>query len=125
MRVLVTGGAGFIGSHIVDQLIAAGHEPAVVDDLSSGRPENLPQGVALHKVDVRDQTSLAKVFDAFQPEAVCHQAAQMSVSRSVREPAFDAQVNLLGLINVLDGAVRIGAKRGLRLVRGRSLWGCL
>jgi UDP-glucose 4-epimerase len=123
MRVLVTGGAGFIGSHIVDQLIALGHEPCVVDDLSSGRPENLPEGVPLHQVDVRDQAALDKVFDQFQPEAVCHQAAQMSVSRSVREPAFDAQVNLLGLINVLDGAVRAGAKRVVFASSGGVLYG--
>ncbi len=123
MRMLVTGGAGFIGSHIVDRLIAAGHEPCAVDDLSSGRRENLPQSVPLYQVDVRDRTAIAKVFEEFQPEAVCHQAAQMSVSRSVREPAFDAQVNLLGLINVLDGAVAVGAKRVVFASSGGVLYG--
>ncbi len=123
MKVLVTGGAGFIGSHIVDQLMAQGHEPLVVDDLSSGRRENLPQGVPLHEVDVCDQKAIDRVFDEFQPEAVCHQAAQMSVSRSVREPAFDAKVNLLGLIHVLDGAVRVGAKRVVFASSGGVLYG--
>jgi len=123
MRVLVTGGAGFIGSHIVDQLLAAGHQPAAVDDLSSGRRENLPESVPLYEVDICDQKALASVFDEFQPEAVCHQAAQMSVSRSVREPAFDAQVNLMGLIHVLDEAVRVGAKRVVFASSGGVLYG--
>lgn len=123
MRVLITGGAGFIGSHIVDQLIAQGHEPAVVDDLSSGRRENLPKDVPLHVVDVCDQKAVERVFDEFRPDAVCHQAAQMSVSRSVREPAFDAKVNLLGLIHVLDGAVRVGTKRVVFASSGGVLYG--
>jgi len=123
MRVLVTGGAGFIGSHIVDQLLAAGHQPAAVDDLSSGCRENLPESVPLFEVDICDQTALAAVFDEFQPEAICHQAAQMSVSRSVREPAFDAQVNLLGFLNVLDGAVRVGAKSVVFASSGGVLYG--
>jgi UDP-glucose 4-epimerase len=123
MRILVTGGTGFIGSHIVDQLLALGQEVEVVDDLSSGRRENLASGVPLHQVDVCDRQSLAKVFDRFRPQAVCHQAAQMSVSRSVREPAFDARVNLLGLISVLDEAVRVGAKRVVFASSGGVLYG--
>ena len=86
MRVLVTGGAGFIGSHIVDQLLATGHEPAVLDDLSTGSRANLPAAVPLHVADIRDRDAVAEVFAAVRPDAVCHQAAQMSVSRSVREP---------------------------------------
>ena len=86
MRVLVTGGAGFIGSHVVDALLAAGHEPAALDDLSSGSRENLPAGVRLFEADIRDAAAVAAACDAFRPEAVCHQAAQMSVSRSVRVP---------------------------------------
>ena len=111
MRVLVTGGAGFIGSHIVDALLEAGHEPVVVDDLSTGSRDNVPAGVPLEVIDVRDAARLAEVFARHRPQAVCHQAAQMSVSRSVREPRFDAEVNLVGLLGVLECAIREGVLR--------------
>jgi UDP-glucose 4-epimerase len=100
MRVLVTGGAGFIGSHVVDQLLERGHEVAVLDNLETGSLENLPDGVLVDVVDVQDEAAVAAVFAGFRPEAVCHQAAQMSVSRSVREPGYDARVNIVGLLNV-------------------------
>ena len=101
MRVIVTGGAGFIGSHIVEHLLAAGHEPHVIDNLSSGDRRNLPAGVTLHEVDVRDTAAVQRVFETVRPQAVTHQAAQMSVSLSVREPYFDAEVNVMGLLSVL------------------------
>ena len=123
MRVLVTGGAGFIGSHIVDQLLAAGHEPAVLDDLSTGSRANLPAAVPLHVADIRDRDAVAEVFAAARPEAVCHQAAQMSVSRSVREPHFDAAVNCMGLINVLDAAVARRCGRVVFASSGGVLYG--
>jgi len=123
MRILITGGAGFIGSHIVDACLAAGHVPAVVDDLSSGSPKNLPANVPLFRVDIRDRVALAKVFDEFRPEAVSHQAAQMSVSRSVREPVFDAEVNVLGLLNIFDEAARVGAQRIVFASSGGVLYG--
>ena len=123
MKTLVTGGAGFIGSHIVDALQAAGHEVAVLDDLSSGSRANLPSGVPLHVVDIRDSAAVADVFAAERPDAVCHQAAQMSVSRSVREPRFDAEVNCIGLINVLDAAVASGCRRVVFASSGGVLYG--
>ncbi len=123
MRVLVTGGAGFIGSHIVDQLLEKGHEPAVVDDLSSGSRDNLNPEVPLHVVDIRDRQSLEKVFEQVQPQWVCHQAAQMSVSRSVREPIFDAEVNIIGLLNVLELAQRGGVERFVFASSGGVLYG--
>lgn len=123
MKILVTGGAGFIGSHIVDALRAAGHEPAVLDDLSSGSRDNLPADVPLHVVDIVDTAAVAAVFAAVRPDAVCHQAAQMSVSRSVREPLFDARVNCLGLINVLDAAVQTGCGRFVFASSGGVLYG--
>jgi UDP-glucose 4-epimerase len=123
MHVLVTGGAGFIGSHIVDQLLAGGHTCAVLDDLSSGVREQVPAGVPFYEVDTRDAAGVARVFEQECPAAVCHQAAQMSVSRSVREPAFDADVNLIGLLNVLDCARRSGAERFVFASSGGVLYG--
>jgi len=123
MKILVTGGAGFIGSHIVDGLLAAGHQVVVIDDLSSGVRENLPPGVPLHVVDIVDGAAVRGVFERERPEAVCHQAAQMSVSRSVREPVFDAQVNAIGLLNVLEASVRHGVKRFVFASSGGVLYG--
>ena len=123
MKVLVTGGAGFIGSHIVDQLLAAGHQACVIDDLSSGSRDNLPPEVPLHVVDIVDTAAVADVFAREKPAAVCHQAAQMSVSRSVREPLFDAQVNCIGLINVLDAAAAGGCTRLVFASSGGVLYG--
>lgn len=123
MKILVTGGAGFIGSHIVDGLLADGHCVAVLDDLSSGSRKNLPENIPLHVVDIVDGKAVAKVFAAERPDAVCHQAAQMSVSRSVRDPLFDAQVNCIGLINVLDAAAKHGCKRVVFASSGGVLYG--
>ncbi len=123
MRVLVTGGAGFIGSHIVDACRAAGHEAFVIDDLSSGSRKNLPADVPLNVIDIRDTAAVNRVFDEVRPHAVSHQAAQMSVSRSVREPIFDAEVNVLGLVNVFDAAARVGASRIVFASSGGVLYG--
>ena len=123
MRVIVTGGAGFIGSHIVDTLLMRGHSPFVVDDFSSGSRQNLPAAVPVFECDIRDGAKLSTVFDEVRPEGVCHQAAQMSVSRSMREPVFDADVNIMGLLNVFDQASRVGAKRIVFASSGGVLYG--
>ncbi len=123
MRVLVTGGAGFIGSHIADRLLARGHAVAALDNLETGSRDNLPPDVPLYEIDIRDRAGVARVFDDFRPTAVCHQAAQMSVSRSVREPAHDAEVNVLGLLNVLDQAVRGGPMPVVFASSGGVLYG--
>ncbi|HID24282.1 MAG TPA: NAD-dependent epimerase/dehydratase family protein, partial [Planctomycetaceae bacterium] len=123
MRVLVTGGAGFIGSHIVDQLQAEGHDPIVVDDLSTGSRDNLSDSVPLHVVDIRDQSALAQVFEQVRPHWVSHQAAQMSVSRSVREPVFDAEVNVMGLLHVLELSQQHGVERLVFASSGGVLYG--
>ncbi|MBX3442541.1 MAG: NAD-dependent epimerase/dehydratase family protein [Planctomyces sp.] len=123
MRVLVTGGAGFIGSCLVDQLLASGHEVAVLDDLSSGSRENLPADVPFYEADVRDADAVRGVFEKVRPDAVSHQAAQMSVSRSVREPRFDAEVNVLGLIHALDAAVAQNVERFVFASSGGVIYG--
>lgn len=123
MRVLVTGGAGFIGSHVVDELLAAKHSVAVLDDLSSGSRENVPAGIPLHVVDVRNREGVRRVFDEVRPEAVFHEAAQLSVSRSVREPVFDAEVNLLGILHVLENCARLGTRKIVFASSGGVLYG--
>ena len=123
MKFLITGGAGFVGSHVADGLLDAGHEVHVVDDLSSGARENVPGGAALHVCDIRDRDGLAKVFADARPDRVCHQAAQMSVSRSVREPVFDAEVNVIGLLNVCELAREHGVDRVSFASTGGALYG--
>lgn len=110
MRALVTGGAGFIGSHIVETLLAQGSEVAVLDNLSTGRRENVPKAVQLYEVDLRDRDSVFRVVRDYRPDVVSHQAAQASVAISVREPRLDAEVNLIGGINLLDACTADGSR---------------
>jgi UDP-glucose 4-epimerase len=110
VRAIVTGGAGFIGSHVVDALVARGDEVLVVDDLSSGRRENLNEHVSLAVADVRDRDAVDAIFDEVRPEACFHLAAQANVRVSVERPAHDADVNVLGTIRVLNAATRHGTR---------------
>jgi UDP-glucose 4-epimerase len=113
VRIIVTGGAGFIGSHVVDRYLELGHEIVVIDSLWShggGRRENLPARVGFVHLDIRDD-EIQRVFQEFKPEIVCHHAAQHSVAIGSRDPKYDAQVNVIGLINVLEASVRAGARK--------------
>jgi len=103
----VTGGAGFIGSNVVDALLARGDEAHALDDLSKGARENVPAGAELHVADIREPDS---VFDAVRPEVVLHLAAQADVRVSVERPALDAEINVLGTVRILEAARRHGAK---------------
>jgi len=121
MRVLLTGGAGFIGSHVAEHLLARGHEVAVVDDLSSGRRENLPEGARFFEADIR--SGCARIFEEFRPEVLSHQAAQMDVRRSVREPDFDADVNVLGTLRLLENCIRHGVSKVVFASTGGAIYG--
>jgi UDP-glucose 4-epimerase len=129
MRALVTGGAGFIGSNLVDRLLAEGHEVDVLDDLSSGTLANLADARAdrtnrltFHQIDIRDP-QLVDLIGRRSPEVVYHLAAQMDVRVSVARPAFDAEVNVVGLINVLEGARVAGARKVVFASSGGTIYG--
>ncbi|MDD5749562.1 MAG: NAD-dependent epimerase/dehydratase family protein [Patescibacteria group bacterium] len=110
MRILVTGGAGFIGSHLTDSLVKAGHQVLVVDDLSFGKKEYIHPQAELIQLDIREK-SLEKVFFDFAPEVVYHLAAQKNVRASIENPRLDAEINILGALNVLQSAIKAGAKK--------------
>ena len=122
MKVLVTGGAGFIGSHVVDAYQAAGHEVVVVDDLSTGRESNLNPAAKFYEMDIRDP-KLSKVFEKEQPDYVNHLAAQVDVRRSVAEPMLDADVNIIGSINLLECARKYPVKRLIYVSTGGAVYG--
>jgi UDP-glucose 4-epimerase len=122
MRVLVTGGAGFIGSHIADALLARGDDVLVIDDLSSGRTGRLDPQLPLHKVSITDAPALNAEVAAFGPELICHLAAQIDVRASVDAPAADAGVNILGTVNLLEAARQADA-RVLFASTGGALYG--
>ena len=111
MKILVTGGAGFIGSHVVDAYLAAGHDVTVVDNLASGSRANLNSAARLHQADIRDLAALGAVFEAERPELVNHHAAQASVRRSMEDPPADAQINVIGSLNVLEACRRFGVRK--------------
>jgi UDP-glucose 4-epimerase len=127
MVCLVTGGAGFIGSNLVDALLARGDRVAVIDDLSSGKRHNLSAalsaGAVLHEGDIRDAKTLAEVFAAAQPELVFHLAAQVDVRVSVEQPVRDAEANVIGTIAVLEAAHRARVKRVVNSSTGGGLYG--
>lgn len=122
-RLLVTGGAGFIGSHVVETALQQGWEVAALDDLSSGSRDNLPEGVQLFTVDVRDAAAVARAVAEFRPTVISHQAAQASVSVSVKEPLLDASVNITGGLNVLDAARAHGVQRVVFASTGGAIYG--
>ena len=122
VKILVTGGAGFIGSHIADAFISQGHDVVIVDNLETGNFENVNKKAAFYLLDIRSK-EMEKVFQMEQIDVVCHQAAQMDVRRSVRDPLFDADVNVKGTLNLLQNAVKYNVKRVLFASTGGAIYG--
>jgi UDP-glucose 4-epimerase len=122
VKILVTGGAGFIGSHVCDAFLAQGHEVHALDDLSSGRQENLDPRVTLHVLDIRSREASA-LIERERYQAMAHLAAQMDVRRSVADPSFDAEVNIRGFINLLEACVKAGTQRVLFSSTGGAIYG--
>jgi UDP-glucose 4-epimerase len=121
-KILVTGGAGFIGSHVVDLFIGKGFEVVILDDLSTGRASNLNPSARFYQMDIRDP-KIREVFDAERPEYVSHHAAQMDVRRSVAQPMFDADVNILGSINLIECAREFEIERFVYISTGGAVYG--
>jgi UDP-glucose 4-epimerase len=121
-KILVTGGAGFIGSHVVDLFVAQGYEVIIVDDLSTGRTSNLNPAAKFYQMDIRSP-QIREIFEAEKPDYVSHHAAQMDVRRSVAQPLFDADINILGSINLLEIAKDFQVKRFIYISTGGAVYG--
>jgi UDP-glucose 4-epimerase len=121
-KILVTGGAGFIGSHVVDLFVSKGHEVVIVDDLSTGRVSNLNPAAKFYKIDIRDP-KIRDIFETERPDFVSHHAAQMDVRRSVAQPLFDADVNILGSINLIECAKEFNVKHFVYISSGGAAYG--
>ncbi len=122
MKILVTGGAGFIGSHLTDAFIALGHEVVVVDNLVTGRKENLNPNAKFYEADIRSE-QIATIFANEKFDVVCHQAAQMDVRKSVADPRYDADVNIIGTLNLLEQASKTGVQKILFASSGGAMYG--
>ncbi len=122
MKILITGGAGFIGSHVAQAYLELGHEVVVVDNLSSGYLHNVDPRVKLYKIDIRDE-QLSEVFACEQPDIVNHHAAQISVPLSIQDPMLDADINTLGFINILQCCVKYQVKKVIYISSGGAIYG--
>ena len=124
MKILVTGGAGFIGSHTVDALVATGnHQVSIIDNLSAGKRHQVNSGAHFHELDIRDADAVRRVIEAETPEVIVHLAAQMDVRRSVADPAYDAGVNVIGFLNLIESARQHGLRRVIFSSTGGAIYG--
>lgn len=123
MKVLVTGGAGFIGSHVVDALVKEGHSVAVVDDLSMGKREQVHPSARFYQADIRNRQTLEEVFRIERPEVVNHHAAQADLRRSMSEPSFDASVNIIGSLNLIELSIAHKVRKFVNISSGGAVYG--
>ena len=122
MKILVTGGAGFIASHVVDRYIEAGHEVSVIDDLSTGRRSNVNPRAVFYQMDIRSP-EIGEVIAKEKPEVINHHAAQMNIRCSMEDPIFDAEVNILGSLNLLKTAIQYSIRRVIYSSAGGAVYG--
>ncbi|CAN5393145.1 SDR family oxidoreductase [soil metagenome] len=123
MKILVTGGAGFIGSHVAEGLLAAGHQVVIVDNLHTGHKYNIPEGATFYEVDICDRSALAQVFEKEQIEAISHQAARANVRESMSDPVAYATVNILGTLNLLELARQHNCRKIVFASTGGAVYG--
>ncbi|MBW3637663.1 MAG: NAD-dependent epimerase/dehydratase family protein [Armatimonadetes bacterium] len=123
MRILISGGAGFIGSHVADAYLSLGHEVAVLDNLATGSLDNLDAGAKFFQADITDLPRLQQIFGEFRPDVVSHHAAQISVVDSIESPAYDAGINVVGSLNVWQCARDCGARRFIFASSGGAIYG--
>lgn len=126
MKILITGGAGFIGSHLVDACVQRGDEVFIIDNLSTGQRDNIAHHgdqVHFHEVDIRDREKVSEVFDTVRPEVVFHLAAQINVRESIRDPINDIEVNILGTMNILEAMQKSDCKRMIFSSTGGAMFG--
>jgi UDP-glucose 4-epimerase len=123
MKILVTGGAGFIASHVADLFIAQGHQVAILDNFSTGKRQNIPANAQFFEADITNRESVAKVISEFKPEVINHHAAHIQVGYSVLNPQFDATSNILGLLNIMEEARLNGVKKVMMASTGGAMYG--
>lgn len=123
MKIVVTGGAGFIGSHVVDAYIADGHQVTIIDDLSTGKKEFVNKEAKFYEADIKDKKKIEEIISGEKPDIINHHAAQISVRNSVTEPINDLEVNLIGLLNLLESAKNIGLKKFIFASSGGVVYG--
>jgi UDP-glucose 4-epimerase len=123
MKILITGGAGFIGSYVANAFIRDGHRVLIVDNLSTGIEENIPKETDFVKCDIRERSLLKKVFSDFNPDMVNHHAAQINVRQSVEDPVFDAEINVIGTLNLLELSLSHKVKRFIFASTGGAIYG--
>lgn len=123
MKILITGGAGFIASHVADLYIKHGHEVAILDNLSTGKKEFVNEQAKFYEADITDQKKVQSIIEEFQPEVINHHAAHIQVGYSVENPQFDAENNIIGLLNIMQAAQKVGVKKVIMASTGGAMYG--